>query len=202
MTVEKGRDWGDLGPARDDLVVVAGDPEAAAVVAAAEAEGRPTPPIGLLGGDLCRVLGGRGDEARLRAGGTAVRVDLGQAVLDGEAHLFVAHLVARRAWWSGPFAAVMNAEHVGDLDLAPRAHPGDGRLDVLEGRLGVGDRFEARRRARTGTHLPHPDLRVTRVAAWEATWTRPMPIRLDGRPVGRFREVAVTLRPDALDVVV
>jgi len=202
VTVRKGEDWGAPGDARPDLVVVAGDAEAAAVVAEAEVAGRPCPPIGLLGGDLRRVLGGRGDEASLRAGGTAVRVDLGVAHLDGERHLFVAHLVARRARWRGRFAVVMNAEHVGDLDLAPRAHPGDGRLDVVEGRLRPGDRLKARARARTGTHLPHPDLRASRPTDWTGTWERPVPVRLDGRPVGRFRTVEVTLRPDAIEVVV
>ena len=50
-----------------DGVVVRSDGEARAVVEAARRAGEPVPALGLLGGDLCRTLGGKGDEARLRS---------------------------------------------------------------------------------------------------------------------------------------
>src|SRR4029450_5976164 len=109
--------------------------------------GEPVPPLGLLGGDLCRTLGGRGDEARLRSPeATRLPVDLGAVLLDGRLHWFVAHLIARRGWWSGRIVAAMNAEYLGPWDVAPRSHPNDGRLDTLDGDLPVGERLKARRR--------------------------------------------------------
>ena len=36
------------------------------------------------------------------------------------------------AWWRGRVVAAMNAEFLGPWDVAPRAHPGDGLLDVLD----------------------------------------------------------------------
>ncbi len=69
MTIEKGQDWGEVGPLPDDGVVVRSDAEARAVVTAARRANEEVPPLGLLGGDLCRTVGGRGDEARLRSGG-------------------------------------------------------------------------------------------------------------------------------------
>ena len=74
----------------DDGVVVRSDAEARAVLEEARHEGRPFPALGLLGGDLCRTLGGPGEESRLRSR-EAVRfsVDLGEVLLDGRLHLFV-----------------------------------------------------------------------------------------------------------------
>src|SRR3954452_6708224 len=113
MPISKGSPYGERGTLPADGGVVRSDAEARAVVERARAEGRPFPPLGLLGGDLCRALGGPGDEARLRSP-EAVRfpVDLAEVLLDGRLPLFVAHLVARTRRWSHVVAA-MNAQFVG-----------------------------------------------------------------------------------------
>ncbi len=202
MTVERGRDWGGVGPAPDDLVTVRTDAEARAVLEEARRASEPLPALGLLGGDLCRTLGGRADEGRLRDAPTLLTVDLGVALLDGRIHLFVAHLVLRRSWWRGRVVALMNAEHLGAWDVAPRAHPGDGRLDLLDGDLSLGDRLKARGRLPLGTHVPHPGITQRRVAAWTEELDRPTGCWLDGVRVGEARTVAVRLEPDAVRVAV
>lgn len=202
MTVEKGRDWGEVGATPPDAVLVRSDAEARHALEAARRAGEPTPALGLLGGDLCRTLGGRGDAERLRTGATLVTVDLGVALLDGRRHLFLAHLVARRSWWRGPVVAVMNAQYLGTWDVAPRAHPSDGRLDVLEADLSLGDRWKARRRLVSGTHVPHPGIAQTRPSAWAAELARPTPIWLDGERVVDARTLAVRVEPDAVTVAV
>src|SRR5437868_11707725 len=130
MPIAKGAPWGEAGSLPDDGVVVRSDAEARRVAEEARRAGRPVPPLGLLGGDLCRTLGGPGDERRLRSP-DAVRfpVDLGEALLDGRLHVFVAHLVARTRGW-GHVVAAMNAQFLGAWVLGPRAHPDDGLLDV------------------------------------------------------------------------
>lgn len=202
MTVEKGRDWGEVGPAPADTVFVGSDAEARDVLETAHRTDGPPPVLGLLGGDLCHTLGGRGGEARVREAGSRATVDLGVALLDGRRHLFVAHLVTRRSWWRGRVVAVMNAQFLGRWDVAPRAHPGDGRLDVLDGDLGVGDRWKARRRLVTGTHVPHPGIAQLRTAAWTVELERATPVWLDGARVVEARTLAIRLEPDAVRVVV
>jgi diacylglycerol kinase family enzyme len=96
----------------------------------------------------------------------------------------------------------MNAEWLGDWRLGPRAHPGDGLLDLTEGQLGLRDRLHARRRAPTGDHVPHPGLRTRRAAHHHLRFERPVTVRLDGARVGRFRSIEVTCEPDSLIVVV
>ena len=203
MTIERGKDWGKPAVLPAGGVVVATDAEARAAIEPARRDGRELPPLGLLGGDLARTLGAPGDTARLQDGrATGFPVDLGSALLDGRQHWFVAHLIARRSWWRGRMVAVMNAEWVGDRDVAPRSHPNDGRLDVLDARLPWRQRVLAYRRLRTGAHVPHPAIAERRVAAWQTEFTPPLKVWLDGVSMGRVRSLAVRIEPDALFVVV
>jgi hypothetical protein len=203
VSVGRGRGWGVSGALPPDGVVVGTDAEARAVVEGARRAGAPLPTLGLLGGDLCRTLGGPGDERRLRSDeAVTVRVDVGAVLLDGTLHWFVAHLIARRSWWRGRVIAVMNAEFLGTWDLGPRAHPGDGLLDITDGTLPFGDRLAARRRVRTGTHVPHPALATRRVAAWQTELDPPLDVWLDGDRVGRSAGLSVRVEPEALTVVV
>ncbi len=130
-------------------------------------------------------------------------IDVGVARLDGVVHRFVAHLVARRSWWWGPVVVIANAEFVGPHDVAPRAHPGDARLDLLRiDRMGVRDRLAAWRRLGSGTHLPHPAIATARRRSHHIAFDRPVRVDLDGRRVGRVRDIDVEVEPDALSIVV
>ena len=205
MTVRKGEEWGEAGGLPAGGVVVAGDAEARDDVTAARRAGAPVPPLGLLAGDLCRTVGGRGDEGRLRSGaGIRLPIDLGSVLVDGRQHWFVAHLVARRGWWRGRVVAAMIAEFLGRWDVAPRAHPGDGLLDVLDvsPEMSLMDRWAARSRLPTGGHLPHPAIALSRRAAVQIDFDVPTPVWLDGERVGEARHLSVRVEPDALVCVV
>ncbi len=202
MTLSPGDEWGRPGHLPTSAAVLSGDAALADLVAA-------TPPgervvAALTGGDLCRSLGGRGDVAtRLGTDTTLLDVDVARAVAgDTEVGLFVAHAVVRNRWWRGSAAVVMNAEWLGPWRVAPRAHPGDGVLDLVQGSLGARERLLARRLARTGDHLPHPALRVQRGPRFELSSDRPRLLLLDGRPRGRFRTVTVEIADRSVSVAV
>jgi hypothetical protein len=202
VTIRKGEDWGRPGALPDDGEVVTSDHEAAEAVGRARREGRPYPALGLLGGDLCRTLGGPGDAARLHTPVAATfTIDLGEVLVDGRLHFFVAHLVARNRWWTRAFV-VMNAQWVGGLNLGPRAHPNDGLLDSYDAELGVVDVLKVGARARTGAHLPHPGIRERRSPAAQVGFDRPLTVWLDGVRLGPARNLSVRIQPDALSVVV
>ncbi|MBN2623248.1 MAG: hypothetical protein JXA83_07770 [Acidimicrobiales bacterium] len=205
MTIRKGEAWGQAGGLPADGVVVASDAEARHVVTAARRAGQRVPALGLVGGDLCRTLGGRGDEARLRSdAGVRLPVDLGSVLVDGVQHWFVAHLVMRRSWWRGRVVAVMNAQFHGSWNVAPRAHPGDGRLDVVDvaASMTVADRVKARRRLPAGGHLPHPAIASSRRPAVQFELDRSTPVFLDGERIGEARRLSVRVEPEALVCVV
>jgi diacylglycerol kinase family enzyme len=98
----------------------------------------------------------------------------------------------------GPIVLVMNAEFIGEWDVAPRGHPNDGRVEVVEaGDLRLRERMAARRRLPAAAHVPHPRIvtRSVRSARW--TFAAPVEVRLDGVAAGTARTVAITVLPDA-----
>lgn len=201
MPVQRHGDYGIDAPLPPDAPVVARDADLRAIVLSAQAAGDRIPVVGLIGGDLCRTLGGRGDRHRLTSDeARTFPVDLGVVTIDGETTVFVAHLVIGRPFVGG--TVVAQAQWLDDLDIGPRSHPGDGLLDVTTGRLPWGQRRAGRRRARTGTHLPHPALRHERVDRYLVVRERAVAVVADGVHLGRHRRMEIGIRPDALSVVV
>ncbi len=203
MTIRKGEPWGEPGMLPRHGVVVRSDLEARHIVTAARRAGEPIPPLGLLGGDLCRTLGGTGDEERLHTpSATLMPVDLGAVLVDGRLHWFVAHLVVRRSWWRGRVVAAMNAQYLGKWDVTPRGHPNDGRLDILDADLPFDERLQVRGRLKAGTHLPHPRIDEQHVSALQVDLERPTPVYLDGVLLDPAKSLAIRVEPDALLCVV
>jgi hypothetical protein len=202
VTVRKGSPWGEPAELPDDAVVVATDREIARVVA--DQEGGALPTFALVGGDLHRTLGGPVGAPRWEQGeAQRFPIDVLDVRLDGTKHVAVAHVVAQgRLGWLTQTVVAMNAAFVGTDYLGPRAHPNDGLVDVTEGRLPLSDLAAARGRFESGSHLPHPSLRESRVSSYEIEFPRPIRVAVDGEPIGRFRRLSVEVRPDALWVVV
>lgn len=160
------------------------------------------PAVVVRGGDLGRTLGATPLD---RSTVNELPLDLFEVRLDGgEVRVAGAHLVARRPWWRGgwlrgPVLVVMNAEFIGAWDVAPRGHPNDGRVDVFECDAGMSmrQRVAARRRARSGTHVPHPSITARSVRSATYSYSEPLEVRIDGCRQGRAATIAITVRPDA-----
>ena len=190
----------------ESLVVVADDAALWRVLNDGRGADAARPVVGLRGGDLWRTLGGAPGRPAPIPGGSAalMTVDLGVLRVDGDDVLFAAHVLARRRWWRGEVVAVMNAQYVGERDLAPRSHPNDGRLDVMRVRASMSlvDRWRATRRARTGAHVPHPDIEQLQTAAVLIDLASPLDIVIDGVPLGRQARLDVRVIKDALTVAI
>jgi hypothetical protein len=208
--IEKGEPWGvpahRLGPI--EPVVARSDAEVRAVVEAARRSSPDISAIGpviVLGGDLCKTVGGTGDEARTHGpDAMALPCDVGSVLLDGRQHWFVAHLVARRSWWRGRVFVAMNAQFLGRFDVAPRGHPNDGRVEVIDlpAAVGIGDRVKAWRRLPLGTHVEHSAFRPRPTTAQQAEFDPPLRVWLDGVALGEVRTLSLRVEPDLLTVIV
>jgi hypothetical protein len=189
MVIRKGVDWGSPGGLPEGAPLVASD------AALADAVGNGATVVGLAGGDLARTLGGAGALAM------TFPIDLLRLRADGVEHVAVAHAIVRRPGWIGPVLALMNAQFLGAWDVAPRSHPNDGLVDLLEANLGWRDRMKARRRLPLGTHVPHPGIQQRRLVEGHWTFARPTRLWIDGRLVGEITTLRVTVEPDAFTVV-
>ena len=200
MTIRRGEPWGEAVDVPAGLFVALDDAAASRFVHDAIEAGRGLEAFGVAGGDLARTMGG-GAQSRLRSQVTRAPVDLLRVESDGRRGVAVAHVVVGR-WWRGECRIALNAQFLGPLDLAPRSHPNDGRLDtlVLDPTMSRRARAQARRRARSGTHVPHPMLAVAQAATVSWTFDRPQPVRVDGIRWGTARSITVTVWPDALIV--
>jgi hypothetical protein len=202
MTIRKGSEYGSSLPLPADAPVVSTDAELHNVVARAQREERLPITVGLLGGDLCRTLGGTGDRDRLDSSDArTLPIDLVLASCDDEIVPVVSHLIVGRLFGSH-FTSIMNAQWFGDVDLGPRSHPGDGLVDVTSGELPLRQRFLARRRARSGTHLPHPLLTYRRLDSYTLRYNTPVSVRVDNALVLSAQVISVEVHPDAFSVVI
>ena len=192
MTIRPGQDWGTPTSVPADVVDVTTDADAVGELAAHRT-------VRLCGGDVWTSLGARTRQDDVRA----FPVDLLRVEADGRRYVAIAHIVARRSWWRGPALAVMNVDRLGRWDVAPRAHPNDGRADVVEvaAEMGWRARWQARSRLSSGTHLPHPQLTNRRIT--DETWTfdRPRRLWVDGVARGTVRSLRVAVEPDGATVL-
>ena len=97
---------------------------------------------------------------------------------------------------------VMNGQYLGDADVAPRGHPGDGRLEVQVYALGAGERAAMRRRLPVGAHVPHPRIVTTTGREILVRAGRKLPVSLDGHPAGSAVTLALRVRPGAVRLLV
>ena len=110
-----------------------------------------------------------------------------------------------RRFHEGPATGVVvaNGQFIDGLDVSPRGHPGDGRLEVQVYALRPGERGGMRRRLATGAHVPHPRIRtgsgrVVRIRVRAGAWA----VRIDGRPTGRSGTLEVGVRTAALHLLI
>lgn len=196
MTISKGAEWGRVVARPADLTLV---PDDAALCAALIDAGGPVAPTS---GDLHRTVGGRNIDGLDEV--LELPIDLLDVAIDSGTHRACAHVQLRRprwrgGWWAGPVLMVMNAEFIGNWQIAARGHPNDGRAESCGwgADFGIRQRFEARRRLPTAAHVPHPA--ITTGSFRERSWTfdEPLDVLIDSTRVGTTRSLQVSVVADA-----
>lgn len=215
MTIEKGEDWGHRALFPDDAPIVDGDAELAALFSVTtddENNQTLTGPsvVGLKKAidsskshDLATTVSARGSETDLRTGErTHLPIDLGVVSLDGALHVMAASLVIRTPLWTRVVQGAMNASFLGDWNVTPSGHPNDGRFDIVRAELTLGDRFKARSRLASGSHVPHPDISIRRLRSHDFEPVAGAQVRIDGQNLGAADDVSVTVIADATTIVI
>ncbi len=219
MTIKKGEDWGSRGELPEHAPIVSSDRELAGLftinrngdtvnLAGPEHVGLSPNDLvtnvpGTPTADLARTVSARGTPSELRQGErTQLPIDLTVVTVDDTDHVMAASLVIRRPFWLGAVDAAMNASFLGDWNVAPSGHPNDGRLDVIRADLSASDRWKARSRLASGTHVPHPDIAIRRLKTHEFQPDSRATVRIDGVEMGHAHEVRFIVVPDAVTIVI
>lgn len=94
---------------------------------------------------------------------------------------------------------IANGQFFAGLDVVPRGHPGDGRLEVQVYALRRGERRAMRERLPQGVHLPHPRITTT-IGRQVEIHVRDgrLPLTIDGLAHDPVADLTVTLIPGAL----
>lgn len=195
MTIKRGEEWGRRITAPDEFAVLSSD---------AELAGHPRDvPAAVTAGDLWCALGrprrvAPGDEC------TEVSIDAMEVtVTRGNGSVFTtraASSVEVGGWFSREgYVAVLNTGFLRGLNLTPRSHPNDGRIEVFEidRKASFMQRLLIRRRGGTGSHLPHPDVAISAVqSARLERASRGRTLRIDGHKMRSWRSVSIDSAPD------
>lgn len=217
--IRKGREWGTPATGAAEIVVTGDDAALAARVRAHPGARIRFEPAA--GSDLARTLG-------LAPGTRPVDGDAREVAPDvlelDDGRLAVNAVVVgvapdrMRGWqrrrpvvvevdgrtvFDGDASGVVIAtgQYLRGADLAPRGHPGDGRLEVQVYALEPGPRRAMRARLPTGTHVPHPGISEASGRTVVVTPGRAWPLEADGRPLGAVGRLGVAVRPGAYRLV-
>lgn len=199
MTIERGVAWGEHIQTPSGVVSVHSDKELA--------ECDPKDFVSLQSGDLFHALGspqsvvGSSECILVHIDALQCRIDF----QDKSSHVMAASSVVIGSWWSSSnYVCLTNGGMYDGLDLTPRAHPNDGKWDLfqLASTMGYRQRMIARRRSRTGSHLPHPHISVQRLSQFSFGRTsRGQCLRIDGVVVREWTSVHCQVLPDYWQVL-
>jgi hypothetical protein len=219
--IKKGEPWGGEASRPPDLQVEGDD----AALARCVASDRPTPLVGYRpspAADLARAVGLGAEPAGLAeltidalevSADDAPGVPGVNAVVLGAApdrltrwtrrRRVVITIDGRPAWQgSATGVVVANGQFLRGLDVVPRGHPGDGRVEVQVYALRPGERAGMRRRLGTGTHVPHPRILERSGRLVEVTASAAAPLEVDGVAAGAVRRLRVAVVAGALRILV
>lgn len=206
MTIEKGKEWGHRGPCPGGVIVVNSDrqlvdawcdnPQSIFVVEA---------------GDLHMALGQprwqpKDEVQHLPVDVLRVKMSSGSPDDDDTHVMYALSSIEIGTWLSRRrFICVSNCGFIGSYNIAPRAHPNDGEMDVvsIDPAMDWRQRFQARTRARLGQHVPHPQISMERGVShtWHKESAREK-LRIDGAIVADWDCVEVSVLADVCTVVV
>lgn len=203
MTIRKGQPWGhdfEVPPTTRDVdsdwQLARGSQEDIHIVS---------------GGDLYMALG---QPSAIRIGDrrTLVQIDAMECTITNDTTTYSLHASAtiEIGQWFGfgrsrRYLVVTNGGLLEGRNIAPRAHPNDACVDLmnLDASMTLRDRLNARKRAQTGAHVPHPAITISRGESFVFTrkYTREKLV-IDGHRIATWNSIEVKVRPDYWQVIV
>lgn len=200
MVVRRGEEWGNIDVPPTHIAEVHDDAEGSRLLQSGVRE------FLLCSGDMARTVGAQppcSNSLFRRLPCDLVTVSLidprgRETEVPVFSHCILRSSTWRGTWLRGPITVISCAQFLRGMDIAPRGHPNDGKVEVLEfdASISVRERFRMLQRLRTGDHLPHPSIRVRHVATLDLN-LRGCAV-IDGISHGRCTLRHLRVIPDAI----
>ncbi|MFM8249172.1 MAG: hypothetical protein ACKOPL_07765 [Acidimicrobiaceae bacterium] len=207
MTIRKGQEWGHFENRPDDLQVVADDFAAGDLITSQALNPESAMNLTIEKSGLSRALGIKNALRRnyqmLCTKFDVIEVNYTPADSDAVARrCFIGNAFIYQQLVFGRTIAILNSSFVGDRDWAPKAHPNDGKFDVvdLDGSISIRQRLTALKLMKSGSHLPHPKIRYSQVPEFEFLSERSASLSIEGIRIGAVRHCVFKVLPDAVNL--
>jgi hypothetical protein len=207
MTIRKGQDWGAFESRPSGLKVVVDDIAASELITNQYLNFEMPLRISILNSGLSRTLGIKHSSPRSNQM-LCTKFDVIEAnytptdSLEVSRRCFVGNAFINRNRFFGKTIAILNSSFVGNQDWAPKAHPNDGKLDLIEfeSSMSIRQRLTAFKLMKSGAHLPHPKIRYRQVSEFEFSDERSATLSIEGRRICSIKRCVFTVLPDAVNL--
>ena len=206
MVIKRGEDWGHRVLHPDDLLVFENDVHANEYLTKQFQSSLPNQSIAILNSNIARSLGMNGSdlsvEKMLKTSFDAIEVEISDCDDQISCEIFLGNALIRNSWRRGAITGVFNTSFIAGRDWAPRAHPNDGKLDVLliDEAMSLRQRITAYRLSRSGSHLPHPHLKYLQSQSYVASDPETAILTVDSVEFGAVKSCSFRVIPDAVSI--
>ena len=207
MTIRKVHEWGHFEDRPNDLQVVADDFAASELITNQTLDLKSPLKISIVNSGLSRTLGIKNASLRtdqmLCTKFDVIETSYTHAdSADVTRRCFIGYALIYQNLIFGQTIAILNSSFVGKRDWAPKAHPNDGKFDVVEldSSMSIRQRLTAFRLMKSGSHLPHPKIRYTQVPEFVFSGERSASMSIEGVRIGAIRHCVFKVLPDAVNL--
>lgn len=203
MTIKRGQDWGQLVERPDRLHIFDDDSSFGSFLSDNRALDWSSMNFAILKSEAARDLGlsgARTDSSQmLRTSFDLIEVQAQVGDLRITRFL-VGQAVLGNGFFRGRTVGVFNVSFHAGRDWAPRAHPNDGKMDVVEFAkdMKFAQRFAAYRKLKTGSHLPHPDISYHQSNQYQFDDLRATRLTVDSLDLGAVKTCTFQVIVDAV----
>ncbi|MEI7971059.1 MAG: hypothetical protein WCI10_00795 [Actinomycetota bacterium] len=204
MPITPGSPWGITSTVPDHAMQIDSDRQLGTFLRDNAAQQIHNQTFFVQSGDILKVLGvskRTGKTNRLRVVIDAISVSYTDA--DGHEHtdVCIGSLSIARRFFRGAISVITNSGFWKQREVAPRAHPNDGKLDIFEvsGAMRRSQRRLMWQKTALGTHLPHPLLAYSQGEFFN--WSgSPQRLTIDGQFVAWVTQVSCRIQSDCVQV--
>ena len=201
MTIRKGQEWGHFEERPSDLQLVADDVAACEVISKCVIESSSCLNLSISKSDMARTLGITGAN-NLDRQMLCTKFDVIEATYlltnseETRRRCFIGRAFISEKLFFGRTIAVLNSSFVGNRD------PNDGKLDLVEldSSMNVRQRLTALKLMKSGSHLPHPQIRYRQLSEYEYATEDSASLSIEGVRMGSIRHCLFRVLPDAVNL--